>query len=726
MSDRPILAALAKRLGILPEYVSHDGRERRITTDATRVALLAAMGMDASSEASATAAMDVLESAESGQLVDPVQVTQTLGSEPLTVPIRIVTEGPASVDWFLELHTEQGEVHCAKGRMMLDSGARTAAMPVPTNPAAGYHRVRITVRANGRERTGQQSLIVTPRTCLTSTEKLGDRRLYGIWANLYSVRSAKTWGIGDLDSLNDLIAWASKSGAAFVGVNPLHATRNCGPDISPYRPRSRLYRNTAYLDISGFRELRDSPGASRRIGSGGLMAELERMRSSSHVDYQRVNRIKQDIFEPLHNEFVQNDRDRDTVGGRAYAEYLRQEGSALTDFATFLVLDEHFRSARGVANWRDWPRECRDPRSAEVERFRRDHGKEIDFQRFLQFELDRQLAVAAERARSGGMSIGLYQDLAIGTAPDGSDPWAFPGLFVEGVSVGAPPDDLGPDGQNWGLPPINPLRLRASGYEYWIRLLRSAFAHTGALRIDHVMGLLRQFWIPAGCSGSAGAYVGFPADDLFGILALESRRQNALVIGEDLGTVPPGFAEMLERWGVLSTQVLYFARGHHGEFLPPGQYSKRAMVTVNTHDLPPLGGYWDGRDLALRRDVGQLTGDEQLAAARTRRSQERDALSRALHREGLLGEGEAVSHADRCAAVHAFIARSPAPLMAVSLDDLGGESEPVNLPGVDPTYYPSWSRRMSMPLEDIFRSPTATRTLSAVRSERDGPPTGPM
>ena len=726
MSDRPILAALAERVGILPEYVSHDGRERRITPDATRVALLAAMEMDASTEASAAAALDVLESAERGQLTDPVQVTQTIGGEPLTVPIRVVTEGPASVDWFLELHTEQGEVHRAEGGMMLDGGTRTTAMPVPTHPAPGYHRVRITVRANGRERTGQQSLIVTPRTCLTSTEKLDDRRLYGIWANLYSARSAKTWGIGDLDHLNDLIAWASEIGAAFVGVNPLHATRNCGPDISPYRPLSRLYRNTTYLDISDFQEFIDYPGGFRRIGSGESVAEFERLRSSSHVDYQRVNRIKQEIFEPFHDEFVQNDRDRDTGRGRAYAEYLRQEGSALTDFATFLVLDEHFRLTRGAANWHDWPGEFRDPRSSEVERFRRDHEKEIDFHRFLQFELDRQLAVAAERARSGGMSIGLYQDLAIGTAPDGSDPWAFPGLFVAGASIGAPPDDLGPDGQNWGLPPINPLRLRASGYEYWIRLLRSAFAHAGALRIDHVMGLLRQFWIPAGCSGSAGAYVGFPADDLFGILALESRRQNALVIGEDLGTVPPGFAEMLERWGVLSTQVLYFERDHQGEFLPPGHYSKRAMVTVNTHDLPPLAGWWEGHDLALRRDINQLSNDEQLAAAQAHRSHERDALSRALRREGLLGEGEAVSHADRCAAVHAFIARTPAPLVAVSLDDLAGETEPVNLPGIDPTRYPSWSRRMSMPLEDIFRSPTATRTLSAVRSERDGPQTGPM
>ncbi len=726
MSDRPILTALAEQVGILPEYVSYDGRERRITTDATRVALLAAMGMDGSTEASAATASDGLDRSEHEQLLDPVQVSQAIGSQPLTVPIRVATEGPASVDWLVELHTEQGEVHCAEGRMTVDGGARTTAMPVPTNPAAGYHRVRITVRANGRERTGQQSLIVTPRACLTSTEKLGDRRLYGIWANLYSVRSAKTSGIGDLGSLNDLIAWASEIGAAFVGVNPLHATRNCGPDISPYRPLSRLYRNTAYLDISGVRELMDSPGAFPRPGSGESVTEFERLRSSSHVDYQRVNRIKQDIFEPSHNEFVQNDRDRATGRGRAYAEYLRQEGGALTDFATFLVLDEHFRSTRGVANWHDWPGEFRDPRSAEVERFRRDHEKEVDFHRFLQFESDRQLAVAAEWARSGGMSIGLYQDLAIGTAPDGSDPWAFPGLFVEGASIGAPPDDLGPDGQNWGLPPINPLRLRASAYEYWIRLLRSAFAHSGALRIDHVMGLLRQFWIPAGCSGSAGAYVGFPADDLFGILALESRRQNALVIGEDLGTVPPGFAEMLERWGVLSTQVLYFARDHCGEFLPPGHYSKRAMVTVNTHDLPPLAGYWEGRDLALRRDVGQLSSDEQLAAARTRRLQERGALSRALRREGILGEGEAVSHADRCAAVHAFIARTPAPLVAVSLDDLAGETEPVNLPGVDPTRYPSWSRRMSMPLEEIFRSPTATRTLSAVRAERDGPQIGAM
>lgn len=236
------------------------------------------------------------------------------------------------------------------------------------------------------------------------------------------------------------------------------------------------------------------------------------------------------------------------------------------------------------------------------------------------------------------------------------------------------------------------------------------------------MGLLRQFWIPDGYSGSVGAYVRYPADDLFAILALESRRHNALVVGEDLGTVPPGFTEMLERWGVLSTRVLYFERDQHGEFRSPSQYSSRAMVTVNTHDLAPLEGYWDGRDLEHRRQIGQIATDEQFYAAQTHRLRERGALIHALHGEGLALQHDSTGYVDRCAAVHAFIARSPAPLIGISLDDLAGETEPMNLPGVDPTRYPCWSRRMAVSLEDLPSFPAVTRTLSAVRRERSSRP----
>ena len=719
MTDRPKLTALADRAGILREYLNYNGTEHRVTSNDTRLALLAAMGFDASTEQSAGAAIDALDDAEQTQILDPVRVTQFPNSEMAMVSLRLPSDLSTSWEWVLELQEESGPVHRAEGHATREGERATMELPLPARPDPGYHRLRAVFHAPGREYLREQDLIVTPATCRTIAETLGDRRLFGFWANLYTLRSRHNWGVGDLGDLKNLVAWADEIGAGFVGINPLHAGRNVESESSPYRPVSRLYRNTIYLNLDSIPELEHCAEARRILASSEFAAQLGAVRAANRVDYKRIGEMKRDVLRSLHGVFIERHRGKPTARGQAYTRYVDTQGQALVDFATFLALDHAFGGADPRArDPRHWPSEYRDPRSSQVQNFRQDHADEIDFHCYLQFELECQLADIARLAHALGLPIGLYQDVAIGTAPDGSDPWAFPGLFVDGASVGAPPDDLGPEGQNWGLPPINPLRLRDRGYQYWIRLLRSAFAHAGALRIDHVMGLSRQFWVPAGCSGSAGAYVRFPADDLFGILALESRRHHAIVIGEDLGTVPPGFAEMLERWGVLSTRVLYFERDHEGEFRSPGQYSNRAMVAVNTHDLPPLAGYWEGRDLTLRQEVGQIGGGEQLAAAQARRSQECDALLRVLRREGLIGEGEVASPVDRFAAVHALMARSPAPLFAVSLDDLAGETEPVNLPGVDPSRYPTWSRRMGIALEDIRVLPSAGRTLSTIRSER--------
>ena len=733
MPDRPILAALADRVGIMPDYVNHNGTERRFTPDGTRQSLLAAMGFDASSEQSAQAAIDSLDHSERERIIAPVHVVtsaptpvsvsasnqQARNGESGTVSLRLPRGVNTSWDWVLELHEESGRVHRTEGRVTPHSDIETVELPLPARPKLGYHRIRATLRASDSEYHGDQRLIVAPASCFTTTEAFADRRLFGLWTNLYSIRSHNNWGVGDLGDLRELLSLANEVGAGFVGINPLHVNRNHGPDISPYRPVSRLYRNGIYLDLSAIPELNHCEEAQHVLDSSQFVSQLHTLRSAKDVNYVRIDEIKRNVLQSLHRAFVKQHRDKPTARGQSYAAYLETEGRTLTDFATFQALDNYFRCFDPpLASPRRWPVEYRDPRSTAVETFRRDHADEIDYHCYLQFELDRQLNDIAGHAQSLGLPIGLYQDLAVGASPDGSDCWSFPQLFVDGVSVGAPPDDLGPEGQNWDLPPINPLRLRESGYDYWIRLLRGVFAHAGAVRIDHIMGLFRQFWIPANCPGSAGAYVRYPADDLFAILALESRRHNALVIGEDLGTVPAGFEEILERWGILSTRVLYFERDHNAEFRSPSQYSKRAMVTVNTHDLAPLKGYWEGIDLEVRRGVGQIATDEQLAEAYARRSCERNSLNRALHREGLAPEHGSLDYADRCAAVHAFIARSPAPLIGISLDDLAGETEPMNLPGVDPTRYPCWTRRMRIPLEDLRSLPAATLTFAAVHNEK--------
>jgi 4-alpha-glucanotransferase len=697
---RPQLRALAAQVGILPSYVDQSGRTR-LTGDETRVALLAAMGIAASSEAEARDALADMRAANRLLRVDPVRVADARAARQLAVcpmPVRRA--------WSVEVTHEDGARVRISGR-----GARRSIM-LPRLPL-GYHRVRIEMAGqDGDERVAEQRLIVVPSSCPTPRERLGSRRVFGLLANLYTLRSTHNWGFGDLSDLQRLVEWAGQIGAAFVGVNPLHALDNRGDQISPYSPLSRLYRNVLYLDATAMPEWADlSQGQRRELADAERLSALRR---ADRVDYGAVRSLKWPVFVALHRRFAARHRDGNTVRGRTYAQYLASEGDALRRFAAFAALREHFEQD-GVRDWRRWPAAYRDSNSESVRDFVASHREAIDLHCYLQFELDRQLGAVAETAQACGAVLGVYQDLALGSSRRGSDPWAYPGLFLDRVDVGAPPDNYSPTGQNWALPAVDPRALRASGYDYWIRVLRAALRHAGALRIDHVLGLVRQYWIPTGSSGADGAYVRFPTQDLLGILALESRRAGALVIGEDLGTVPRGLSRDMERWSLLSTRVLYFERTRDGGFRSARSYPRRALVGANTHDLAPLAGFWEGRDLLLRRRAGLLPDDRALAAARRERERERRALLRRLRRDRALTAAPKVPGAsDLRGAVHAFLAQSPAVLVGVSLDDLSGERVPVNVPGVPLRRFPSWSRRMRLPIESLADDLTVARALDGL------------
>jgi len=314
------------------------------------------------------------------------------------------------------------------------------------------------------------------------------------------------------------------------------------------------------------------------------------------------------------------------------------------------------------------------------------------------------------------MKVGLYPDLALGSARGGAETWSFADLFAQDASLGAPPDDFSPEGQDWAIPPLDPLRLREQGFAFFRRLLRASFAHAGALRIDHVLGFFRLFWIPKGRPASEGAYVRQPARELLAILAHESRRQGALVIGEDLGTVPAGTQARLARHGILSSRVLYFER-LGSRFRPARTWSKRALATANTHDLVPLAGYAAGVDLALRRRAGAIPSQQALRSALAERAASARALEDRLLAEGIL-RARGPSAQELAAAVSGFLARTPCPLVALSLDDALGESEPVNLPGVGPEAHPSWTRRMSVSLERLPAHPGWRACCAALRPGR--------
>ncbi len=712
MTRRKALHTLADRLGILPAYVDYRGTTRR-TSDATREGLVAAMGFDASSDAAAKRALAALEHEEAERLLRPVNVLPHGLHRVPRVVVRVPGQPRGRLRWELDVTSESGERVTTTGERRVRHGQATLALVLPGTMRPGYYSLRVAVTAGGRRREGVQQLVMAPPSCLQVAERIGRKPAYGIAAQLYAVRSERNWGVGDCGDLRDLVAWARRVGAAFVGVNPLHALRNRGWDVSPYAPVSRLFRNALYLDVSAVPELSQSSEARAAIESAAFRAALERARRSDRVWYEEVYRLKQRALEALFVEFCARHRGRATARGRAYARYLHDQDRPLVDFATFLTLEE-----RLGADWRSWPSRYRDPTSDAVRQFRQAHQERVEFHQFVQFELDRQLAAAGEGA-ADRLGLGLMGDLAVGTSPSGSDVWAFPERFAAHARIGAPPDDYAAAGQDWGLVPLDPHALMSGGLGLWRLLVRSALKHMQALRIDHVMGLSRQYWIPDGGSPSEGAFVRYPAHALLGVLALESVRSGAIIVGEDLGTVPRELPGVLARWGILSTRVLYFERTARGAFRAARTYSPRALVSATTHDHAPVAGFWEGRDLTLRRAVEALPSDEALTAARAERERARHLLLRRLTVEGVAPKNAADTSAVT-AAVHAFLARTPSPLFAVTLDDLVGERDPVNLPGVGPDRYPAWRRRLRLGLDEIASDPGVRRLLGALEARKRG------
>jgi 4-alpha-glucanotransferase len=641
---RPVLRALAKRLGIAAHYVAQTG-ERRSVSDAAREALLEARGIDASSEVRAREALRALRARALARGIEPVEVVGERSAE--SARLRVRSRARGQLDWSLALVDENGRRREAHGRSLARGGI--AELRLPARLGAGYYELEVRLG----DRVLRQRRIAAPASCVGFREKLGDRRALGLWAMLPGLHGERGEPRGDLGTLRELIARAARERIDFIGLEPMHA--RLPPSRSPYAPLSRLFRDPAYL------------GGDARVARAGR-------------------------------------------GGRA----ARAHGSARLElFATYCALGE----ALGGFDHRRWPARYRDPQGTAVDGFRLRHAARVQRHVRAQLELERRLGAVAGAARRAGMRLGLYADLAVGSAPGGFDVWAFPGLFARGASFGCPPDVYSRSGQDWGLAPLDPERLRESGFDYWIALLRAAFAHCGALRIDHAMGLRRLFWIPAGGTAREGAYVAYPERELRAILALESRRAGALVIGEDLGTVPAGFSRSLARENILSTRLLYFEQ-RGGRFRAARRIEPHALVCVRNHDLPPVAGWMLGRDLEIRAAAGALSGHA-LRAARAQRRRELAALRARLRAEGLLAPR--ADDPDALAiALAGLAARTRAPLVALGVDDLAGEREPSNVPGLPESAYPGWSKRAALDLRDTFRRPAARAALELARRERRG------
>ncbi|HVL36554.1 MAG TPA: malto-oligosyltrehalose synthase, partial [Burkholderiales bacterium] len=525
-------------------------------------------------------------------------------------------------------------------------------------------------------------------------------RVWGFMVQLYGLRSERNWGVGDFTDLRALIELAAAHGAAAVGVNPLHASYG-----SPYSPSSRHALNEIYLDVEAIPEFARCEAAQRLVRSAPFQERLGALRAAELVDYDGVRAAKREVLELLYPCLRE-----DAARRRRFAQFRARSPKALNDHALF----EALREEHGAGGWPSWPKALRNPRSRAVARFARARAARVGFFAYLQWSARLQLDAAQRRARELGMPVGLYVDLALGSDRGGAEVWSDRSAYAIDVSIGAPPDEFNPRGQDWGLPPYSPRALRAAGYRPFVDLLAANMPAGGAIRLDHVMALSRLYWIPQGNKPERGGYVSYPFRELLALLARESRARECLVIGEDLGTVPEALRRALNEAGVLSYRPLLFEKGEDGEFLPPAAYPREALVCVSTHDLPTWRGFWAARDLELRSRLG-LTVDLEKEQAMRRRDQE--ALARALERDGF---GRASADA------HAFLARTPAKLLMVQPEDVFDMAEQANLPGtVDE--HPNWRRKLPLALEQWADDPRLAELAARMveRSAWKRPPGAP-
>jgi (1->4)-alpha-D-glucan 1-alpha-D-glucosylmutase len=718
MSDA--LLRLAQSHGIAPTYRDVWGKEHRVSERTLR-ALLSAMAVDADTDERAERELAQRERALWRRAIAPVVVAR-LGAR-LALPVHL----PASLDgkrlsWRLVEEggeKRDGTVAAASlteiARKTIDGEAWIEReLAIDVEAPCGYHR--LSLHAEGRH-LGETRLIVAPARCHAPPALSDGGRVWGAAAQLYSLRSGRNWGIGDFTDLAALVDLWAAEGAGVIGVNPLHALFPHNPaHASPYSPSSRLFLNTIYIDVEAIPEFEECESARTLVSSPMFRKTLRALRDTELVNYPGVAEAKSRVLSLLFAHFRSAHLARGTRRARAFRSFCAGRGEALLLHARFEALQEHF-FALDAKSWGPpaWPEAYRDPRSAEVERFAKKHAERIDYFRYLQWHAGSQLGDVGRKAAAPASGVGLYVDLAVSIDRAGAEAWSNQDSYTVSASVGAPPDEFNMRGQNWGLPPLVPDRLRETAYAPFIATLRANMRHAGALRIDHVLGLNRLFWIPGGADPADGAYVHYPIDDLLGILALESQAHRCMVIGEDLGTVPEDLRGALDSAGVLSYRVLLFERDPSGEFKRPAAYPKQAIVTASTHDLPTLAGWWEGLDIALRAGLGLFPSENTRAEQLLARAQDRARLLRALEREGLLPKGLGIdpvsipTMTDELArAIQVFLARTPSQLMVVQLEDVVGVREQVNLPATTITV----ERRSFLPLR------SGTQTRASRRSRR--------
>ena len=545
-------------------------------------------------------------------------------------------------------------------------------------------------------------LIVAPESVYQPKLLANGGRMNGLTMHLYSLRSERNWGIGDFTDLLNLMKYAAEKKLDFVGINPLHALFTSKPAFaSPYSPSSREWLNPIYLDIEKVGAFTYNEQLKNWLAQPKIRQRIAALRVTETVTYTAVWACKRDALHMAFNAFEQDTCEAAANERAAFEAFVTEKGKALWGFGLFEALDQYY-SRPGQVGWQSWPSEFHQPDGEAVEKFARSHEREIRFYMWLQWLCAEQLQEVNQAAAEYGVKLGIYGDLAVGVARGSADTWLNRQDYCMDVSVGAPPDPLGPTGQNWNLPPLNPLMLKHTGYEKFAHLLRENMRLYGVLRIDHVMALCRLWWVLNDKTADFGAYVHYDAEVTFAILALESQRNRCVIIGEDLGTVPDQARYLLNRYQVFSYKVMYFSKGWNG-FQLPEEYPEQAITVISTHDVAPLAGYWIGKDLDTMFKLGTLPDAAAFQTALDEREYDKADLLDKLKYTGCLGaDVQMPAKADETllAALHKYGALSRSKLYAVQLENLLGVIDNLNVPGVTDGY-PNWAQKMPVSLEDF-------------------------
>ncbi|MGI9274571.1 MAG: 4-alpha-glucanotransferase [Endozoicomonas sp.] len=710
MPDLKMVERLAELCEVSGEYLDWAGNPVSVTTE-YKIPLLQAMGLDLTDDAAIERAIEQRQAADWEQLLPPVIVLHE--GQPFCLNMH-VPEGRLNSNFKGELELEDGKRRPfavkADSLVEVDRKALKAkdivrlSVPLPDDLPYGYHRLSL----KNRNLEGHSLVIVAPKTCY-EPESLGrGEKLWGSSIQLYTVRTAQNWGMGDFTSLKQLAGKLAAEGANIVGLNPIHSLFPSNPlHASPYSPSSRNFINPLYIDVTAIPEFVDCQEARSIVDSEEFQRKLKAAREIAYVDYDRVASLKYQVLTTLFEHFNETHIKAKTARGKAFQKFCKLRGDSQERHATFEALYEHFRSQDEYSwGWPSWKEEFQTPDSQAVKDFARTHKSKIHYFMYLQWVAEIQLAEAQQAAVDAGMTVGIYRDLAVGVDSSGADVWSNRSAYCLEAGVGAPPDGVAPQGQSWGLPPFNPLSMKEHHYAPFIEMVRSNMSHCGALRIDHVMGLLRLWWCPAGKTADYGAYVYYPFEDMLGIIKLESQRRGCLVFGEDLGTVPPEVEASLPQALCYSNEVVLFSsEGDH--FLMPEEFKPQALTCVSNHDIPTLKAWWECLDLDLRHELG-IYDAERTETEKQARHDDKMALLKTLGDIGEMPWGVSPEDLstlgysrDVMEKIHYYLAKTASKIVVVQLEDILQVETPVNVPGTCDEY-PNWRRKLTDDIENLF------------------------